>query len=138
MEQPIFRQKSMERVSSPEQLSDYLHVTAPSVWIVLAAVMLALAGLLVWSSVTAVESYAAGTAQVENGVLTLTFDDGEKAANVEVGMNVRVGETLLPVLSVGQGESGSSFAVAQTSLPDGLYEARVGYSQTRIIELLFN
>ena len=87
---PVFNQKSIDRISSPEQLGDYLHVTTPSIWIVLIAVLLLLGSLLAWSAVTAVESYAAGTAEVQSGVLTLTFDDGEKAENIEVGMNVKI------------------------------------------------
>ena len=29
MEEQIFRKKSLDRLSSPEQLNDYLHVTSP-------------------------------------------------------------------------------------------------------------
>ena len=105
MEQPLFRKESMERVSSPEVLRDYLHVTSPAIWVVLAAVILLLASLFIWSSVTAVESYAAGDAEVRGGVLTLRFDDVEKASHVEVGMNVKVGDLTTPVLSVGSDEN---------------------------------
>jgi len=45
----IFREKSMERVSSPEALNDYIRVTTPSVWIVLIAIVMLLAGMLAWS-----------------------------------------------------------------------------------------
>ena len=45
----IFRQKSMDRVTSPEELNDYIRVTNPSVWIVLIALVLLLAGMLTWS-----------------------------------------------------------------------------------------
>ncbi len=45
----IFRKKSLERVSSPEELNDYIKVTTPSVWMVLAAIIILLAGLVVWS-----------------------------------------------------------------------------------------
>lgn len=45
----IFREKSLERVSSPEALNDYIRVTTPSVWIVLAATVLLLVGMLAWS-----------------------------------------------------------------------------------------
>ena len=45
----IFREKSLERVSSPEALNDYIRVTTPSVWIVLAAAVLLLVGMLCWS-----------------------------------------------------------------------------------------
>lgn len=138
MEQSIYRKESLERVSSPEQLNDYLHVTSPAIWIVLAAVILLIGGLFVWSSVTAVESYAGGIAEVRGGVLTLTFDDAEKAANVEVGMDVKVGDLTAPVRSVGQAEDGACIAVAEIALPDGVYEARVAYKHTQIIDLLFN
>ena len=46
----LFREKSLERVSSPEQLNDYIKVTTPSVWIVLVALILLLAGILAWAA----------------------------------------------------------------------------------------
>ena len=51
----IFRKKSMDRVSSPEALNDYIRVTTPSVWIVLIALVLLLAGMLIWSIFGTVE-----------------------------------------------------------------------------------
>ena len=45
----IFREKSLERVSSPEALNDYIRVTTPSVWVVLAAAVVLLVGMLCWS-----------------------------------------------------------------------------------------
>ena len=48
-ERSIFREKSIKKVTSPEELNDYIHVTSPSVWIVLAAIVLLLAGMIVWS-----------------------------------------------------------------------------------------
>ena len=48
----VFRQTSMDRIQSPEQLNDYLRVTDPSVWVLLAAVIVLLAGVLVWGSFT--------------------------------------------------------------------------------------
>ena len=40
----IFREKSINRVSSPEELNDYIRV-----WIVLLALVVLLAGMLAWS-----------------------------------------------------------------------------------------
>lgn len=138
MEQSVFRKESLKRVSSPEQLNEYLQVTSPTSWVVFGAAILLIVSLLIWSSVTAVESYAAGKAEVQDGVLTLVFDDTKKAENIEVGMDVRVGDTLTPVMSIGQDSDGNVFAVADTNLPDGTYEARVGYKITQIIKLFFN
>ena len=44
----LFREKSLEAVESPESLNDYLKVTSPGVWLVLAAVICLLAGAILW------------------------------------------------------------------------------------------
>lgn len=48
MNNSIFRQKSIDKVSSPEKLDDYIRVTTPSVWIVLIAIVILLVGGIVW------------------------------------------------------------------------------------------
>ena len=49
MDKKIFREKSIDRVSSPEELNNYMKVTTPKVWIALIAVLILLIGALVWS-----------------------------------------------------------------------------------------
>lgn len=49
MDKSIFRQESIDRISSPEKLDDYIRVTTPGVWITLIAIVLLLAGAIVWS-----------------------------------------------------------------------------------------
>lgn len=137
MENRIFRQKSIERISSPEQMEDYLHVTNPSVWALLAAVLLLLAGLIVWSSAASVESFAAGTAYAEDKVLTVVFEDESAARNVEPGMTVTIGNDTGRIASVGRDAEGHIIAVCSTDIPNGQYEARVGYRRTQLISLLF-
>ena len=39
MGKTIFRQKSMQKITSPEQMNDYIRVSNPSVWMILAAVI---------------------------------------------------------------------------------------------------
>ena len=51
----LFREKSMERVSSPEELNDYIKVTTPSVWLVLSVAVLLLVGALVWGTLGTVD-----------------------------------------------------------------------------------
>ena len=45
----IFRKKSLEKISSPEQMDEYIRVITPSVWIALIALAVLLAGFLIWS-----------------------------------------------------------------------------------------
>ena len=56
MDNQIFRKESLDQISSPEQLNDYLRVTNPAVWLVLTAVILLLAGMLLWASVASIRA----------------------------------------------------------------------------------
>ena len=138
MDQQLFRKKSLDRISSPEQLNDYLRVTNPSVWVVLLAVIILLAGLLIWSSVTTIESYVSGTAEVKGGIMTIRFDDQQFAKNVETGMKVSAGNSETTLSSIGRDANGLYIATAHTALSDGFYPVRVSYKQTQILQLLFD
>ena len=50
-----FRKESLERINSPEELEDYIRVATPSVWLVLLATAILLAGMLAWSVLGTVE-----------------------------------------------------------------------------------
>ena len=138
MENQIFREKSLERLSSPEELNDYLHVTNPTIWVVLAAVILLLSGLLIWSNFTSIESSAVGTAVAEKGVLTIAFEDEKKEQNIKPGMEATVGDIQAEISSVTTDENGRRIATASANIPDGVYDVKVGYKSTRILQLLFN
>ena len=56
----IFREKSLKKVSSPEQMDEYIRVTTPSVWIALIALALLLAGFLIWSIFGTMETHDEG------------------------------------------------------------------------------
>ena len=55
-------ENNAKRISSPEQLNDYLRVTKPAVWIVLVAVAALFVGILVWACFVQIGSSAAGGA----------------------------------------------------------------------------
>lgn len=129
---------NLHRISSPEQLNDYLKVTSPKIWVLLSAVILLVAGLLLWSSFTTIESYATGTAQAVGGELVVTFDDPEKASKVQPGMEMEVGDVETEVLAVGTNENGDLIASAHAHIPDGSYKVRVGYKATQVISMLLN
>ena len=138
MENPIFRKKSLDRISSPEALDDYLHVTTPSVWLTLIAIIMLLIGILIWSYVASIDSFATGRAQVENGKMYIEFDNEQIARNVQSGMTVIAGETQSRISSVGVDSRGNIFAQAPTELADGYYVVDVLFKQTQVIHLLFN
>ena len=126
------------RIISPEQLNDYLKVTSPKIWVLLAAVVLLLVGFLAWGGFTTIESYATGTARAVGGEITATFDDPAKASKVEPGMEMEVGDVRAEVLTVGAGADGRLVASARANIPDGSYDVRVGYKTTQVLSMLLN
>ena len=64
MEQSIFRSNSRRTLESPEELTDYISVTGPRVWIVLCAFLALLLGGIAWAVFGSVE-----TVVTENGIV---------------------------------------------------------------------
>ena len=135
----IFREKSIKRLSNPDQLNEYLHVTNPSVWMILGSVILILISLFIWSYFTSVQSYAYGTATEESGVLTISFDNQQIAKKVQEGMEVSVGEVESTISSVAVDTQGNIIAISKIDIPDGNYDnVKVCYKQVQILSLLFD
>ena len=42
----LFKKKTIGKLSSPEQLNEYIRVTTPSVWLLLTVLLLLLTGLI--------------------------------------------------------------------------------------------
>lgn len=91
MNEQLFRKKSVDKVSSPEQLNEYIRVANPGVWMVLAAVVILLAGVIVWGFIGHLETTLSTAVVCENGeaVIYIKEADFEKIA---VGMTVRAGD----------------------------------------------
>lgn len=138
MANQVFREDVLDRLSSPEQINDYVHVTNPRVWVTLGAVVLLIVGSLIWASLTYVSSFLMGTASVRGGTMIVVLDEGQNTENLEVGMAVTVGDTKTTVTSIGTNNQGQIIAMAYTDLSDGKYDARISYKKTQLIRLLFN
>lgn len=85
----IFRQKSVDRVSSPEQLDNYLKVTTPSVWLILIGIIVLLIGTIVWAALGKLNTYVNTGCIVESqtAYCYVTEEDGKK---VDEGMTVEI------------------------------------------------
>ena len=138
MDESIFRKKSTEQITSPEQLDTYLQVTRPRIWVVIDVVAALIVGGIIWSRFVVVDSYISGTAKAEKGVLTIAFDNSEIADNVKEGMKVEIGETMSEVSDVGVDSAGNVIAVSNANVPDGSYRVRVTFKQTDLIKMLIN
>lgn len=91
MNEQLFRKKSIDRVSSPEQLNEYIRVSNPGVWMVLAAIIVLLVGAIVWGVVGTLDTTLSTVAIAENGEVTMYVKEAD-VASIESGMTVRIGD----------------------------------------------
>ncbi|MBE6128882.1 MAG: hypothetical protein E7185_06370 [Erysipelotrichaceae bacterium] len=124
MDNQIFREKSIKRISSPEELNKYLRVTNPGIWAVLLAVIVLLGGLIVWASVGTLETKVDAEAVVSDGYVQVTVA-GDKAGLVQADMPLIIdgNETVLD--DVKTDEYGRAVGMAVLNVPDGRYNAEV-------------
>ena len=73
-QQSLFREKTIERISSPEKLTDYLRVTSPGVWVVLSAVIILLGGMFIWASIGTLETKVPVKVLVEDHTAIVVTD----------------------------------------------------------------
>ena len=114
----IFREKSIERISSPDDLGEYLRVTKPSVFVILIATMLIIGGLFVWSYFMSITSYAYGTAKADGKVLLATFDNPASSKYINDSMELIVGNQKIDIDTIGMDEKGNITAVCITGIPE--------------------
>ena len=116
----IFRKQALERISSPEQMGDYLRVTDPGIWVIFAAVILLLLGFFAWSTVGDLETVVSGRAHVTDHIALIEGISEE----VRVGMPLRIQEQEYPISMVDQ-KSLTRVAYASVELPDGYYDVEI-------------
>jgi hypothetical protein len=56
MNKQLFKKSNMDRVSSPEQLNDYVKVANPGLWMVISAIVILLAGVVVWGFIGKIDT----------------------------------------------------------------------------------
>ena len=120
----IFRKQALERITAPEQLTDYLKVTNPGIWALLAAIVFLLVGLVVWSTVGSLETVVDGVAIVENGQGMVMASDTSRG-EIATGMTVRVGQQEFTVAAVQNDEYGRAVGLSPMELANGRYDVTI-------------
>ncbi len=143
MENQIFRKASIDRVSSPEQLNDYVKVSNPSVWMILSAVIVLLIGVCVWGISGRLDTTVKTAALCENATLCVYIKEAD-IPKIAKGMEITVNGESFTVSEVSQApvsvdgldeylvfkggfQAGEWVytAVATADIPDGVYSAEI-------------
>lgn len=87
MNNDLFRKESLNNISSPEQLNDYIKVSNPSIWLILISICILLISFLVWCFVGNIPTTIDANAVIINNQI-ICYLDSEEASKVKSGMNV--------------------------------------------------
>ena len=157
MSEQIFREKTLKQFSTPEQLTDYLRVTAPGVWFVLTGIIVLLAGALGWSIFGQIISTVEAPAQIKDGQVICYLLQEDMNQDVDT-VEIQIGDVEILVdtaaaerkyldasedqrfYASGYLSPGKNVTVlkAKTDLKDGIYDATVVTEAFHPISLLFS
>jgi hypothetical protein len=131
--EPLFRKETLDRIASPEQLKDYLRVTNPGIWIVLAAVIALLAGVFVWSVTGEMET-------VVDAKMIIVSHEAKivpvEPVTLKVGMIVRINNQRSSIAAIRSDEYGRDVGIAEFALPEGTYNGQVVTDSVHAIDFL--
>lgn len=159
MSDSVFRQKSMDKITSPEQMNDYIRVSNPSVWMVLAAVIVLLLGVCVWGAFGHLDTVVQTGGSCEVGRLTAYLSEeafaklkGEvilsvngteysvssdlSAAPVQLGADTD--PYLLHLLDLSAGDWAHALSADAPGLGDGVCSVSVIVERVRPLEFVLN
>ncbi|MCQ2080677.1 MAG: hypothetical protein MJZ11_03405 [Lachnospiraceae bacterium] len=67
MKDDLFNKKSIEKISSPDKLDEYIKVTNPGIWLLLIAIVVFLAATVIWSTSAQMVTNISTVAEVVDG-----------------------------------------------------------------------
>lgn len=89
MNNNLFKKSSMERISSPEKLDDFIKVSNPSSWLVLGAALALVLGLLVWGIFGQLSESVSFNGHLKDGQL-YCYASGYLAEQLQPGMEASI------------------------------------------------
>ena len=153
----LFRKKAVERITSPEKLNDYIHVTSPSIWMALGAIILSLVGALGGATFGNIYTTVNGAGVVKDRNLVIFIKVSDRPS-VKEGMEItvnghktvvreissepvqiseEVGEYVLSSTGLQSGEW-TYMVEADIDLEDGIYEASITVESVHPIKFVTN
>lgn len=139
MNESVFREKSLEKVKSPDNLNEYIRVANPGVWVLLAAVIALLLGMCIWGVFGQLRTEIRVDARSENGIVTCFLPE-EKAQSVKPGMSAFIEDIggKVTEVSVRSGAGSTCQIELEEQLDDGIYIARIEVENIHPSSFLLN
>lgn len=154
----IFRKESLARINSPDQLNQYIKISSPSVWCILAGVLILLAGICVWGVFGHLDTEITAPIVICDGKAVIYVKDSLRS-EINIGMEIRVSEqngriqsvdkNTLPAASIDEyvrylgGFQEEDWVNAyeitlMDELVDGIYEGKILIDQVTPMSFIWN
>ena len=114
MNNAIFREKSIQKVQSPDNLNEYIRVSNPGIWILMVSIAFLLVGLCIWGCFGQLHTQVQGQARCENGVVSFLLPENN-AAGVQPGMTAQLGGQTGGELSLHLGGDGEKVTLSRNN-----------------------
>lgn len=139
MNKALFREKSLQKLRTPEQLDEYICVSRPSVWLLLIGILVLLIGACVWGLTGQVDS-AVDVIVCVDGEDTVCYVSEDDAEVVKVGQTVDFSGEQSDILEIVPQDGIGNLCVLTPihTLPDGLYKGRIVLQSYRPISFITN
>ena len=153
----IFRDKSIDRLSSPDQLNDYIRLSNPGIWFILAAIMIILIGAVVFGTFGHIDSTVPGVGICDGGKMVclvkkeygdrfrdnmkVSVDDNEYSVSLRSDKPVTVWTTTdAYALTVGDMQPGEWVYELDVdgTFTDGAYAVNIITEEVSPLSFLFN
>ena len=118
MNESIFRKKSLDRISSPEKIDEYMKVTNPSMWLGMVAIILLLVAAVIWSITGRIETTVKAEGQAENSQVKMMIP-AENVDNLAVGSEARAAGKVGQVTEITKQQDDYLVIVSIPKLQDG-------------------
>lgn len=150
MDNNIFRKDSLDRISSADELHDYMRVTSPRLWMFLSVILVLIIGFILFASLVSIENDVDTKAEVHryDSKDTPSMDieiqiPPEIGEIVHVGMDVRIDKHEGTITATYENDVLGKGGLVELNDPEvllneGSYKAKIVLEKVSPIQFLFH
>lgn len=131
----IYREKSLKRISSPEELDRYVKISNPGTWIVLSIVLVLLISILLWGFFGNLTTTKTVDVKIENGQSEIIMSQ-EELVDILPGMKVQYDHKT--VGSVSSVDKDGNIVLSNLDFENGIYQMEIIVEEIKPIYFILN
>ena len=98
-EKKLYREVSLQKLSSAEQLNDYIKVASPGVWMIIVAIIIFIAGAIIYMGMTSIETKVEACVEVSDDQM-LAYVSGDFLELIQADTVLTVDDDSFNIISI--------------------------------------